>query len=125
MVESIIALFIVSLVSITSVTLIFSSAQTALSATYKSQAQYFAEDALACFRAADSAAEFGDAITFRGGFSECTITGEEYTYTLSDSHFKAVVLAAYPTGERASFSIQITDKDGTVITSISDFKKGA
>jgi len=66
--ESIIAMVIISLVTVTAVTLILSSTHTTQSAVQKAQAQYFAEDALTCFRAADSADRFVDAIAFSGGY---------------------------------------------------------
>jgi len=123
--ESIVAIAIVSLVSITAVTLILSSTHTTRSAVHKAQAQYFAEDALACFRAAEDADQFVDAMEFCGGFLEYSVTGDTYVFTLKDSKFQAVALVEYPTEGRASFRIEVLDEDETVITSISQFKKGA
>jgi len=122
--ESIIAMVIISLVTVTAVTLILSSTHTTQSAVQKAQAQYFAEDALTCFRAADSADRFVDAIAFSGGYTELSVTGDTYVFTLADSRFRAVALVEYPTDGRASFSIEILDDDEDVITSISQFRKG-
>lgn len=124
-VETVMAMTIVSLVTITAVMLFFSSVRTTQSAVHKAQAQYFAEDAFACFRAADTADQFSNAMENRGGFMEFSITGgNKYCFTLNGSRFEAVAFVDYPAEGRASFRIEITDGD-EVVASISEFKKGA
>lgn len=125
MVEVIIAMAVVMLVTITALSIITSSTHTTQSALHKSQAQHFAEDAFACFRACETADQFADAMAFAGGYSECAVSGSQYTFLLNASRFTAVVTVEYPAGDRASFSIQITDDDDEVITSIPTFTKGA
>ena len=125
MVEMVIAMVIVSIVSITAASLIRTSATTTQKAIYKAQAQYFAEDAFACFRAAENADQFTTAMELRGGFLEFSVTGgNKYCFTLSGSKFQAVAFVDYPAEGRASFRIEITDGD-EVVTGISEFKKGA
>lgn len=125
MAETIVAMAVVSLVTVTAVMLFFASARTTQSAVYKAQAQYFAEDALACFRTADDADQFSTAMELRGGFLEFSVTGgNKYCFTLNGSKFQAVAFVEYPAEGRASFHIEITDGDD-VVASISEFKKGA
>lgn len=125
MVETIIAITVVSLVIFTAVSLSISSMNTAQSAVRRAQAQHFAEDALVCFLAADNADQFSDALAFRGGFSDSTVTGSEHVYTLSGGNYQAVVQVEYPADGRATFHVQVTDRDGDVVASISQFTKGA
>ncbi len=123
--ETIMAMTIVSLVTVTALMLFFSSVRTTQSAVHKAQAQHFAEDAFACFRAAETADQFSTAMELRGGFLEFSVTGgNKYCFTLNDSKFQAVAFVDYPAEGRASFCIEITDGD-EVVTSISEFKKGA
>ncbi len=125
MVEAIIALVIVSLVIFTAVSLSIASINTAQSAVRRAQAQHFAEDALVCFLAADNADQFSDALAFRGGFSDFTVTGSEHVYILSGSNYRAVAQVEYPVAGRATFLVQVTDRNGDVVASISQFQKGA
>ena len=125
MVEVIIAMVVVTLVTITASSLFVTSTHTTQKAINKSQAQHFAEDAFVCFRAAETADQFSAAMELRGGYSEHAVTdGNKYTYTLSGSGFNAVAYVTYPAEGRATFRIEITDGDA-LIASIPEFKKGA
>lgn len=123
--EAIIAMVIVSLVTVAAVTLFFASGRTSQAAVYKSQARFFAEDAFSCFLAADTADQFSDTMELRGGYAELAITDGKYIYTLPGSRFQAVISAEYPDAGRATFSLSITDADGEVIVAVPRFTKGA
>lgn len=125
MMETIIAIVVVSLVSVAAVTLLMTSIHTTRTAIHKTQAQYFAEDVLTCFRASENASQFVEAVEFNGGFLEFAITGNKYVFTLADSKFQAVALVDYPVDGRPSFRIEILGDDDEVITSIPQFQKGA
>ena len=123
-VEVVIAMVVVTMVTIAAVTIILSSTHTTNSAVYKNQAQYFASDALACFRASSDAQQFEDAMAFRGGYSEHSVSENQYTFLLNDSKYVAVATVIYPIDGRPSFTIEVMNPNGDVVASIPTFTKG-
>ena len=127
--EVAIAMAVVTIVTVSALSIIVSSTQTTTRAICKTEAQYFAADALECFRASKDTTDFETAMTFRGGFAECDGTncqhaanGYNYHYASQAYDFNAYVKVDYESA-RPTFNILILDGDGEEITKF-DFEKG-
>jgi len=121
--EVVIAMAVVTIVTVTSLSIVFTSTRSTQKAAYTTAAQYFAADAVECFRAAKDAEQFETAMTFRGGYTLCEPSAVDpekesqyqYTYQLADSGYSAVVTLNYPDKERPSFTVAVTDHEGRVV----------
>ena len=123
--EVIIAIAVISVVTVSALSLVLYSENTALTAQYKTEAQYFALDALECFRVSADADEFESAMDFRGGYTAVDDVTGGYIYKLENGGYVAIVTLSYSEGEqRSKFSITVRNADGDAVAEIIDFRKG-
>lgn len=123
--EVIIAIAVISVVTVSALSLVLYSENTALAAQYKTEAQYFALDALECFRVSADADEFESAMDFRGGYTVAEDVTGGYIYKLENGGYVAIVTLSYgEEGQRPAFSITVRNGDGDVVSEIIDFRKG-
>lgn len=117
LVEAVIALTVVVIVSFAALSLVLSSTTTKVNAVNKSKAQYFAYNALECFKASDDTTEFENNIVFAEGL---TPTKDENTYIFvsEENKFTAAV-----TINGKAFEITVWDKYNDEIISF-DYTKG-
>ena len=121
--EVVIAMAVVTIVTVTALSIAFTSTRSTQKGLDKTAAQYFAADAVECFRAAADAEQFETAMAFRGGYTLCESSAvdpekesqHQYTYQLADSGYSAVVTLNYPDKERPSFNVVVTDHEGQVV----------
>lgn len=117
LVEAVIALSVVVIVSFAALSLVLSSTTTKVNAINKSKAQYFAYNALECFKASDSATEFENNIAFAEGITP-TIDENTYKFVSEENKFTATV-----TINGNTFEITVWDKYDDEIISF-DYTKG-
>lgn len=117
LVEAVIALSVVVIVSFAALSLVLSSTTTKVNAVNKSKAQYFAYNALECFKASDSATEFENNIAFAEGITPTT-DENTYTFVSEENKFTATV-----TIKGNIFEITVWDKYDDEIISF-DYTKG-
>ena len=95
MAEVIIAFAIISVVSIATLSLVFSSFTATKNANNRLDAQNYAEDVIECYRVTDSEAEFQNAVTFALGQEytggAITLDGSGYILTIDYSREKVEV----------------------------------
>ena len=146
--EVVLALAVISIVSATSLAIASNTSDNTRAAMYKADAQYFVYDALECFKASKTKADFYTAfeglrepLTFIGdiensepseesdalGVPDDILLGFESIYMLADSQYLVFVNAHYVDnpygGFVATFSILVMDMQNNVIAQILDYNK--
>ena len=126
--EVVIALSIIVIVSIASLSIISSSASARKNAVNKTEAQNFAENLLECFKVSDSLENFCDYVNFAEGAE--LVNGETdengftvYAYESEKNKFQSQIKVKFSDVERSEFAIQISDSEGESIISFS-YRKG-
>ena len=124
--EVVLAMAVVTIVTITAISIVFSSSVSTKKSMNKIDAEYFLADALECFRASDTAEQYEAAMNF-GGHAATEISEAEgrkiYTYKLEDSGYTATVSVGYTDGED-TFTGYVKDLSDNLVIDIIDFKKG-
>lgn len=118
LVEAIIALTIVVIVSFAALSLVLSSATAKVNAVNKSKAQYFAYDALECFKASKSISDFESNMLFAAGIEIKLDENGQFIYLSEENKFTAEITAIDNT-----FKIEVLDKNQKEIISF-DYTKG-
>lgn len=126
-VEVIIAMVVISIVTATSLSIVSVSADNTKAAAYRAEAQYFAADALECFKPAQSADHFYSILeNFRGGVTLDQLP-EEYKddyvrlYRLNGSNYPVYIYENFNSVEGAvvvTFKILVLDNSGQEIAKI-------
>lgn len=124
LVEVVIAMAIVTIVTITTLSIIYSSTLATQKASHRTAAQYFAMDILEAFKMAENEQQFIRAVEYRGGYTQRSNEEDKYIFVLEQSNYKALVTVDYPAVDRPSLSVVITDNSGEAVAQIDDFKKG-
>lgn len=119
LVEAVIALSVVVIVSFAALSLVLSSTTTKANAVNKSKAQYFAYNALECFKASDDTTEFESNMLFAAGIEIKLDENGQCTYLSEENKFTATV-----TIDGNTFEITVLDKYDDEIISF-DYTKGA
>ena len=112
--ESVLALAVISIVSVSALTLIISAQKSTISATQKQQAQLFAADIIACYRVQG---DFRRNVEFALGLPENSWDGE------SGITLKGGLTATVNIDENNKLTVVITDNKEKELTSLS-FTKG-
>ena len=110
--ESVLALAIISIVSVGTLSLILSAQNSTVSAAQKQQAQLYAADIIACYRVSDSDADFNENVTFAIGKEII-----DNKITLNDG------LTAYITKEGTTLTVAVKNEKDTALTTLT-FNKG-
>lgn len=126
--EVVIALSVIVIVSVTSLSIVLSSMAAKAAAVDKTEAQSFASNVWECFQASENDAEFLSYVSFSEGVALGDGQTDEngykvYTYHSEKNTFTAQIKVKFPENERSDFSIDVTDKDGDSIVSFS-YRKG-
>ncbi len=126
--EVVIALAIISVVSITALSIALSSIVTKTNIINRSEAQSFAGNVLECFKAAENEAEFLALVSFAEDVSLTDGAPDgsgstTYTYYCEDNKFTAQITVNYPESLRSELAITITNPKGVNIISFS-YRKG-
>lgn len=93
--EVLIALTVISIVSVTALSIATKSAKHTANAMHKINAQYLVADVLECYKSSGSTAEFYDALDFRGGLSKAdpNDSDSERWFTMEDSGYIVLINA--------------------------------
>ena len=110
--ESVLALAIIAIVSVGTLSLILSAQNSTVSAAQKQQAQLYAADIIACYRVSDSDADFNENVTFAIGKEII-----DNKITLNDG------LIAYITKEGTTLTVAVKNEKDTALTTLT-FNKG-
>ena len=112
--ESVLALAIIAIVSVGTLSLILSAQNSTISAAQKQQAQLYAADIIACYRVSDSDADFNENVTFAIGKEII-----DNKITLNDG------LTAYIniTQDGTSLTVAVKNEKDTALTTLT-FNKG-
>ena len=110
--ESVLALAIIAIVSVGTLSLILSAQNSTISAAQKQQAQLYAADIIACYRVSDSDADFNENVTFAIGKEII-----DNKITLNDG------LTAYITKEGTTLTVAVKNEKDTALTTLT-FNKG-
>ena len=123
LVEAVIALSVITIVSITAFSIMLSSISTKVSAINKTEAQNFASDILECFKASENEEEFLSLVDFAE--DDISLEGGEgsYTYYSEKYKFTANISVSYPIDGRSELLVDVSDDDGENIISV-PYKKG-
>ena len=125
--EVIIALTIIVIVSISSLSVIASAVSANVVSETNIKAQYFAESAWECFKVSDTADEFAENVSFAVGEGlNCLNDGGEdtpeiYEYIYKSDRFNAEIEVDFES-DTATFWVNVTDKKGREIVSF-DYEK--
>ena len=116
--ESVLALAVISIVSVSALTLIISAQKSTISAAQKQQAQLFAADIIACYRVSspEDANSFADNVKFATGKE----ISNDNTIELDGNLIARLSLKT----EEKTLTVNITTNEGKELTSLS-FTKGA
>jgi Tfp pilus assembly protein PilV len=116
--EVIIALTIIVIVSISSLSVIASAVSANVVSETNIKAQYFAESAWECFKVSENDAEFENNMKFAEGV-DLVKNGESgpYEYSPENGKFKAVIEVAFG-DEKDTFHVTVTDSDGETIVEL-------
>lgn len=119
-VETVIALAVIAIVSFTTIGFINRFTDVNAKMIYETDARLIAENALECFKHADSADEFAGVLSLSGK----SFQRSDDVYSYSEYNFSVVVTAVYPpAGGRAVFSCRVADSGGKVIISVDSYSK--
>ena len=110
--ESVLALAIIAIVSVGTLSLILSAQNSTISAAKKQQAQLYAADIIACYRVSDSDADFNENVAFAIGKEII-----DNKITLNDG------LTAYITKEGTTLTVAVKNEKDTALTTLT-FNKG-
>lgn len=116
--EAVIALSVITIVSITALSLIFSSISAKTSAVNRAKAQSFAENAWECFKASEDETEFIDNLAFAEGV---TLGKTEDKYVHEIGGYTVTITVDY--SGRATLNVAITEDDGEEVSSFT-YEKG-
>ncbi len=116
--EAVIALTVVVIVSFAALSLVLSSATAKVNAVNKSKAQYFAYDALECFKASESISDFESNMLFAADIEIKLDENGQFTYLSEENKFTAEITVIDNT-----FKIEVLDKNKKEIISF-DYTKG-
>ena len=105
--EAVIALSVVTVVSITALSLIFSSISAKASAVNRAKAQGFAENAWECFKASKGEEEFIDNLAFAEGVRLEKNTDNEYVHSVNG--YTVTVTVTVDFSGRATLNVSIKD----------------
>ena len=122
MAEVVIAIAVIVLVSIASIMFIDLSLKTSVEIANKTQAQNFAENALACFKASSTSGEFEENMSFflndtfaEGTNDENDFTTYFYEYESERYEFIAKISVRFDEGGDDNFVIEVTRHDEKII----------
>ena len=110
--ESVLALAIIAIVSVGTLSLILSAQNSTISAAQKQQAQLYAADIIACYRVSTSDEDFNKNVTFAIGKEII-----DNKITLNDG------LTAYITKEGTTLTVAVKNEKDTALTTLT-FNKG-
>lgn len=117
MAETIIALAVISIVSMATMTLILSSNTATRSANYKLDAQNYTEDIIECFRITDNKDDFNSSVAFALGFADGTDFTDNIPEHLEDSEYSLSI-------SYSEQSVSIEIKNGSKKITAATFNKG-
>lgn len=121
MVEAVIAMSVIAIISFSAVDFINRYSDMNVRMIYRTDARVTAENALECFKYADTPEEFFGALSLcKSGFEK---SGNAYNY--DDYNFTVSIIAEFMDGGRGVFSVVARDKKNNVIVSIDRYVKGA
>lgn len=131
-VEAVIALTVIVIVSVTAIGIISTSLARKTDAINTAAAQRFADNALECFKVANSCDDFTEKLQFVEGATLDEVKDENgqviaYTYTSEAHGFTSKMTVSFPestNGERSKLEIQVTDSDGAELVKLT-YTKGA
>ena len=131
LVEVVIALSVITVVTVTALSLTLSSVVARTTSLNKSYAQGFASDVIECFKAADGEEQFVDLVTFATG---ANLQGEEnsdltdnkihVTRKFDDRNFKAIIEVDYTTA-RPTLTITVNEADSEDEIIVLEYKRGS
>ena len=110
--ESVLALAIITIVSVSTLSLILSAQRSTISAAQKQQAQLYAADIIACYRVSTSDEDFNKNVNFAIGENIV-----DNTIALNDG------LTAHITKEDTTLTVAVKNEKGTALTTLT-FTKG-
>ena len=110
--ESVLALAIIAIVSVGTLSLILSAQNSTISAAQKQQAQLYAADIISCYRVSTSYADFNENVTFAIGKEII-----DNKITLNDG------LTAHITKEDTTLTVAVKNEKNTTLTTLT-FTKG-
>ena len=123
--EAVIAMTVITIVTVSAISIILSSTVSTKKATYITEAQDFALSALECFRTSENEDDFKSALEFIGGYSgEITENADNYTLTLENSGYNVSIIAEYSDSGADRFSVSVTDGESAVTDTI-EFTKAS
>ena len=126
--EVVIALTVIVAVSTAALTIVLSSMATKMAAVNKTQAQNFAHSLWECFKASESHEEFLSNIAFAENVSLVAQSTDQdgftvYQYDSDQNKFTAIIKVNYTHTARSAFAVDINQKDGGNIVSLT-YEKG-
>ena len=115
--EAVVALAVIVIVSIGSVSVVSGSITARANAINNTKAQNFADNLLECFKVSENPNDFRLKVNFAEGVALVYTdtdgkTYETYTYENIRNNFKAEITVKFPESERPSFEIDVTNLDG-------------
>ena len=124
--ETVVALAVIGIISFAAIGFINSFSRLSVKTADENKATLFAENALECFKFADSADEFENALNALNEVASID-KREDGAYVYTAGSYTVVVTATYPgSGESgtAEFGCTVTNSDGQVLASVDSYKKG-
>ena len=121
--ETVVALAVIGIISFAAIGFINSFSRLSVKTADENKATLFAENALECFKFADSAVEFENALKDVASIDE----REDGAYVYTAGSYTVVVKANYPERGKsgtAEFGCTVTNADGQVLASVDSYKKG-
>ena len=119
--EVVIALSLIVLVSIATVSVVLSSASARANVIHKRTAQNFADNVWECFKAAETKDEFLSLIAFSEevALTESPDDASVYTYHSEENRFSAQIRALFSEAGKDELEISLTDGNGEELLSFS------
>lgn len=132
-VEVVIAMLVISVVTATSLSIVYSSADNTKAAMYKADAQYLVADALECFKVSADETQFYNALSFRGGLAipeqqeepDPEADSKQKEGWMVESGYRVLIVADYeidPDHNNPTLGIMVFDTDGQQVAELNYIK---
>lgn len=125
--EAVIAIFVVTIVSLSAVTVATSSLGAKAKSTRITMAQGFARDAWECFKAAEDQTQFLELMAFADSAAHQnteTVDGKTVSTFANEKHHFTATITVTPTASALAFAVVVADEEGEIF-SLSYQKGGA
>ena len=118
-VEVVIAMAVITIVTVTALSILTSAANNTREMMYKADAQYLVADAVECFKVSNSTSEFYEALNFRGNWKGASQSSDSVSiYIINGSCYQVTAITNY-NDLRPTLNIEVIDNNRKIITEYS------